>query len=204
MFTTLLRWPLRAGARPVLLALGLGIGVAAPAWAQQAPATIRLLPEDAERGLNGHQHNFYFLPPGVEGEKYVNAGFWGQKLRPYVAHSPTALASLNDYRRQKNLYLLDRVVVLGAVGVYGHQVFAAGFPTYFNGIQQVAVGTFAVGMLASLFITRHTNEHLQRAVAEANATPAQGSLWPRLRPTDIGLGRAATGQPLLTLRWALR
>ncbi|RZJ61377.1 MAG: hypothetical protein EOO58_01880, partial [Hymenobacter sp.] len=65
-----------------------GLGARA-AWAQQAaPATIRLSPEDLERGRLGSQSRFFFLPPGKTGEdSYQSAGFFGQKLRPYISSS---------------------------------------------------------------------------------------------------------------------
>ena len=174
------------------------------AHAQQAPATIRLLPEDAERGLNGPQHNFDFLPPGVMGDNYQSAGFFGQKLRPYLAGNAQALAHLDNYRRQKTIFLIDRLVAVGAFGLYGQQILARDERQYFNSTQQVAIGIFAASVLATVFINRNTNSHLQRAVKSFNGDVAQGGVWPRLRPATIGLGAAPTGQPLLALRWALR
>ena len=176
----------------------------APAHAQQAPATIRLLPEDAQRGFNGHQQNFYFLPPGVGGENYVSAGFYGQKLRPYLGTNTEALANLDLYKRQKKQYLVDRLVAVASFGVYGEQIFGTGERVYFNGVQQVALGVFATSLVASLFINRNTNSYLQRAVGSYNGGAGQGALWPRLRPSGLEMGRAATGQPLLGLRWAVR
>ena len=181
-----------------------GVAFAQVAQAQQAPNTIRLSPEDAERGANGPQHNFYFLPPGVGGENYTNAGFFGQKLRPYLAGKPEALDFLNDYRRQKTLFLIDRIVAVGALGLYGQQVFGDGFPNYFNNTQKVAAGLFVTSLLATLVINHNTNQHFQQAVESANSSLARGSIWPRLRPSQIGLGSSATGQPLLAVRWAVR
>ena len=193
-------WRLRGNA---LLLLSLGF--AAPALAQQPPlATIRLLPEDAQRGLNGHQQNFYFLPPGVTGENYVSAGFFGQKLLPYLGSNVEALANLNRYKRQKTAYLIDRVVAVGAFGVYGQQIFAQDKRQYFNGTQRLALGVLATSMVATLFINRNTNSYLQRAVGSFNAERGYGTFWPRLRPTSLAVGQAATGQPLLAVRWALR
>lgn len=184
--------------------LALSIGLAVPALAQQAPTTIRLLPEDAQRGLNGHQHNFYFLPPGVDGEKYVNAGFFGQHLRPYLGDNVDALANLNLYKRQKTTFLIDRIIAVGAFGVYGQQIFSEGEAVYFNNTQKVAVGMFVTSMLATIFINERTNSYMQRVVGSFNGMPGRGALWPRLRPTGVGIGQAPTGQAQLSLRWAVR
>ena len=184
-------------------------GLATPARAQGgAPATIRLSPEDLERGSHGAQHNFFFLPPGKTGEdNYKSAGFFGQKLRPYLASSPTAVAELNNYRRQKTLFLVDKALTLGAVAVYATQVFAGeGDAQYFNSTQRVAAGVAVVSILGTLFINRHTNEYLKQAVDNYNSelpTGRHGALWPRLRPTGLGIGATAQGQPVLGLRWQL-
>lgn len=173
------------------------------AQAQQVtPATIRLLPEDQERGQYGHQHNFYFLPPGKTGEDYQNAGFFGGRLRPYLAGNTAALTELDNYKRQKTLYLVDKALLVGAVGLYGSQVFSHGDPVYFNGAQQAAAGVAAVSLLATLFINRHTNEHLKQAVDTYNTTlpGTHGTMWPKLRPTSVGVA-ALNGQPGLALRW---
>ena len=194
------QWRLRG-----LATLALTISLLVPASAQQAPSGIRLLPEDAQRGLNGPQHNFDFLAPGAKEGEYQTAGFFGQKLRPYLAGSPEALDLLNDYRRQKTLYLIDRLVAVGAFGFYGQQILAHGNERqYFNSNQQAAIGVFAVSVLATAFISRNTNSHLLRAVKNYNGDLAQGGWWPRLRPTAVGLGASPTGQPLLALRWAVR
>lgn len=181
------------------------IGTAGLAQAQEAPSTIRLQSEDLARGTNGPQLNFYFLPPGVEGEKYQSAGFFGQKLRPYLAGNEEALDNLNRYRRQKTLFLINRLVAVGAIGLYGQQVLSkTGEEQYFNSTQQVALGVFGTSLLATVFINRNTNRHMQRAVSAYNAADVHGALWPRLRPSSIGLGQAATGQPVVALRWSLR
>jgi hypothetical protein len=175
-----------------------------PTLAQQTPATIRLLPEDQQRGHNGHQHNFYFLPPGVTGENYESAGFFGQRLRPYLAGNPEALSNLNAYRRQKTLFLLDRLVSVGALGLYGQQVFANGEAQYFNNTQKVAGGIFVTSLLATLLINNNTNLYLQRSVEAYNVGRARSSVWPRLRPSAVGLSSSSTGQPQLALRWDVR
>ena len=195
------RWGLRG-----LATIALIISMLAPVLAQQAAAPIRLLPEDAQRGLNGPQHNFDFLAPGATGDNYQSAGFFGQKLRPYLAGNAEALTHLNDYRRQKALFLIDRLVAVGAFGVYGQQILAHGDRQYFNTNQQAAIGVFAVSVLATAIINRNTNSHLLRAVTAYNGTVAQSGsgLWQRLQPTTVGLGATPTGQPLLALRWALR
>ncbi|WP_426060352.1 hypothetical protein [Hymenobacter sp. B1770] len=176
----------------------------ASAQAPKSPATIRLSPEDAERGLNGHQHNFNFLPPGQSDNQYQNAGFFGQKLKPYLAGNAEAVAYLDKYRRQKTIFLIDRVVAVGAFGLYGQQIFAHGEAQYFNNTQKVAIGVFATSVLATVFINRNTNNYMQRAVSAYNAGIARGSLWPRLKPTSVGLGTSPMGQPLLALRWTVR
>ena len=178
-----------------------------PTLAQLAPSPIRLLPEDAARGLNGPQHNFDFLPPGVSGDNsdnYKTAGFFGQKLRPYLAGHPEALAHLDDYRRQKTFFLIDRIVAVSAFGLYGQQILARSDRQYFNDIQKVTIGVFATSVLATVFINRNTNAHLQRAVGSFNAGAGRGAVWPRMRPSGVGLGQAATGEPVLALRWAMR
>ena len=198
-------WRLRAGF--VLALLG---SVFAPALAQQAtevPSSIRLLPEDAQRGLNGHQQNFYFLPPGVDGENYVNAGFFGQKLRPLLAGNQEALDQLDLYKRQKTRFLIDRIVAVASFGVYGQQIFAHGDRRYFDGAtQQVAISVFAASILGTLFINRNTNSYFQRAVGAYNGTnhSGHGAMWPRLRPDGIEVGQVRSGQPTLGLRWVVR
>jgi hypothetical protein len=182
----------------------LSFSLLVPAQAQQAPATIRLLPEDAERGLHGPQHNFDFLAPGVDGNNYQTAGFFGQKMRPYMAGNAEALAHLNQYRRQKTLFLIDRLVALGAFGVYGQQILARDERQYFNGTQQVAIGVFAASILATVFINANTNTYMKRAVNSYNTGIAHSGVWPRLRPAAVGFAAAPAGQPLLALRWALR
>lgn len=175
------------------------------ALAQQvAPATIRLLPEDDERGQYGHQHNFYFLPPGKTGEDYQNAGFFGGKLRPYLAGHPQALKELDNYKRQKTIYLADKALLVGSLGLYASQVFSNGDPVYFNGTQQVAAGAAVVSLLATIFINRHTNEYFKQAVDNYNtdAPGAHGTLWPHLRPAGVGVA-AVAGQPVVALRWQL-
>jgi len=193
------QWRLRGVA-----VLALTIGFVSPALAQQAPATIRLLPEDAQRGLNGPQHNFDFLAPGTGDGHYQTAGFFGQKLRPYLAGNQDALGNLDRYKSQKTQFLIDRLVAVAAFGVYGQQILAHDDRQYFNGTQQVAIGVFATAALATVFISRNTNSYLQRAVGAYNVGTATGSAWPRLRPTGLAVGCAAAGQPLLGLRWAVR
>jgi hypothetical protein len=190
--------------RPYLLALILGFSIQAAQAQQVTPATIRLLPEDQDRGLYGHQHNFYFLPPGKTGEDYQNAGFFGGKLRPYLAGNMSALKELDNYKRQKSLYLADKVLLVGAAGLYGSQVFSHGDPVYFNSAQQVAAGIGVISLLATLFINRHTNEYLKQTVDNYNTElpSAHGTVWPKLRPTGVGIA-GLNGRPILALRWQL-
>ena len=195
------RWCLRG-----LATIALIISLLSPVLAQQQSAPIRLLPEDAQRGFNGPQHNFEFLAPGTSGNNYQSAGFFGQKLRPYLTNNPDALAHLNDYRRQKTLFLIDRLVAVGAFGVYGQQILAHSDRQYFNTNQQAAIGVFAVSVLATAIINRNTNSHLLQAISSYNGNVVQNNsdLWQRLQPTTVGLGATPTGQPLLALRWAVR
>jgi hypothetical protein len=139
------------------VAAGLGL-IAQPVAAQTAaPTTIRLSPEDEERGQHGPQHNFYFLPPGKTGEEnYKSAGFFGAGLRPYIAGNTGAVRELDKYKRQKTLYLADKVVLVGAVGLYASQVFKGDDAQYFNSTQQVAAGLAVVSLLSTIFINRHT------------------------------------------------
>lgn len=194
-----INWQLRSAATIIL-----SVSLLAPALAQQVPGSVRLLPEDEARGLGGPQHNFDFLAPGASGDNYQTAGFFGQKLRPYLAGNTEALAHLNEYRRQKTFYLIDRLVAVGSFGLYGQQILAHGDRQYFNSTQQAAIGIFATSLLATVFINRNTNSHLQRAVKSFNNNVAHGGTWQRLQPAAIGFAAAPTGQPLLSLRWALR
>lgn len=182
-------------------------GSTLPAQAQQGPtpATIRLSPEDLERDAHGHQQNFFFLAPGKTGEDYQSAGFFGQKLRPYLGTNKEALAELASYRRQKTLFLVDKALLVSSVIVYGSQVFSHGDPVYFNSTQQVAAGMAVVSVLATIFINHHTNEYLKQAVDNYNSDlpSGHGTLWPRLRPAGMGLAATAKGQPVLALRWQL-
>lgn len=195
----LAKWQLRGAAITALF-----FSLLTSTLAQKAPATIRLLPEDAERGLHGNQHNFDFLPPGVEGDNYRTAGFFGQKMRPYLASNPQALAHLNDYRRQKTFFLIDRLVAVGAFGLYGQQILAGNERQYFSSTQRVAIGVFAASLLATVFINANTNTYMKQAVESYNAGLVHGSVWPRLRPAAVGFAATSTGQPLLALRWSLR
>ena len=193
----------------ILSAIIIFTGLApAKVWAQQAaPATIRLSPDDLERGQHGSQERFFFLPPGKTAEAdYQSAGFFGQKLRPYISSSPTALAELDKYSRQKTLYLVDKGLLLGSVGLYASQVFKDDKPQYFNTTQQVAAGLAVVSLVATLFINSHTNEYFKQAVDSYNTDPAakrHGAVWPRLRPAGLGLAATPQGQPVVALRWQL-
>ncbi|WP_088844305.1 hypothetical protein [Hymenobacter gelipurpurascens] len=179
------------------------------AHAQQAPTTIiRLSPEDRERGLNGVQKNFFFTT-GLQGKPsdYQSAGFFGQKLRPYLAGNEEALDNLNRYRRQKWLFLAERLTFVSAVGLYSQQVLAkTEYQQYHNNTQKVAVGVAAASLLSNIFISRHTNEHIQRAIEAHNAglPAARTGMLQQLRPSALGLSASQTGQPLLALRWNLR
>ncbi|MBG8553475.1 hypothetical protein [Hymenobacter guriensis] len=165
--------------------------------------TIQLSPEDQERSYNGSQKNFFFQP---EGEKdYLNAGFFGQHLRPYVAGNAQALEHLNDYRRQKWMHLGERAVFLGALGFYSQQVLARDERQYFNSAQKGALGVAAVSLLANVLINRNTNWHFRRAVEAQNAAmpAARAGAWQRMQPTNVGVA-TFSGKPQLLLTWSLR
>ncbi|RSK35158.1 aldo-keto reductase family protein [Hymenobacter metallilatus] len=183
------------------------LGVSATAQAQQS-TIIRLAPEDQNRGQNGVQKNFYFTTGvGTMESDYQSAGFFGQRLRPYLAGNQEALDNLNRYRRQKWLFLAERLTFVGAVGVYGQQVLAKDEKQqYFNTQQQAAIGVAAFSLLSNIFISRHTNSHFQRAVEAHNAgsTAARTGALYQLRPSTVGLTASRNGQPLLALSWNLR
>ncbi|RZK24732.1 MAG: hypothetical protein EOO56_00215 [Hymenobacter sp.] len=174
---------------------------------QGAPATIRLSPDDLERGRLGSQERFFFLPPGKTAEAdYQSAGFFGQKLRPYLSSSPTALAELHNYSRQKTLYLVDKGLLLGSVVLYASQVFKGDEAQYHSTTQIAAAGVAVVSLVATLFINSHTNEYFKQAVDNYNTDPAakrHGAVWPRLRPAGVGVGATPQGQPVVALRWQL-
>ncbi|QDA60699.1 hypothetical protein [Hymenobacter jejuensis] len=165
---------------------------------------IRLSPEDQDRGQNGVQNNFFFTTGS--GSDYQNAGFFGQRLRPYLADDQEAIANLNHYRRQKWMYLGERALFVSSVALYGQQVLAGDKQQYFNNTQKAAIGIAAVSLLSNVFITRNTNQHMQRAVQahNGNLPSARRAMLQRLAPTGVGLGAASTGQPQLALRWSLR
>ncbi|GAB3836949.1 hypothetical protein GCM10028821_36330 [Hymenobacter jeollabukensis] len=181
-------------------------GAAAPALAQQTPVTpgtsIRLSPEDQDRGLNGVQKNFWFTTGS--GEQYQNAGFFGQRLRPYLTDEQ-AIASLDSYRRQRWLHLAERAVFVGSAGVYAQQILSTDKPQYFSNVQKAAIGVAVVSLISNAFITRHTNQHFIRAVEAQNATsPAARRMgMERAMPDLLGV-TAPTGRPQLLVGWTLR
>ncbi|TYZ13344.1 hypothetical protein FY528_02735 [Hymenobacter lutimineralis] len=171
-------------------------------WAQSG-TPLQLSPEDQDREYNGPQKNFFFQ---VEGEKeYRDAGFFGQRLRPYLAGNAQAEEHLNNYRRQKWLYLGERAVLLGAIGVYGQQVLAKDEQQYFNDTQKGAIGVAAVSLLANILINRNTNWHFRRALEahNANLPSAHAQSWQQVLPTNVGVA-ALGGRPQLVLRWSLQ
>lgn len=194
--------------RRSVLAAACALGLSVSAQAQQIPAVIKLAPEDKERGLNGVQKNFYFTTgAGTTEDEYQSAGFFGQRLRPYLAGNQEALDNLNSYRRQKWLFVAERLTFVGAVGVYGQQVLAQEKKEeYFNTTQQAAIGVAAFSLLSNIFISRNTNSHFQRAVEAHNAgmPAARTGVLYQLRPSSVGLAASRTGQPMLALRWNLR
>jgi hypothetical protein len=196
---------LRSARRFALLPF-LALGTTAPVFAQISPrpsSFIRLSPEDAERSLNGRQKNFWFAL-GNSGD-YQNAGFFGQRLRPYLAGDTEALERLNDYRRQKWLFLGERFVFVGAAGLYAQQVLAGDKQQYFNNTQKAAIGVAVGSLLANALITRNTNQHFIRAVEGHNATlPAARRIGLNsVVPTMLGV-TAPTGRPQLLVGWTLR
>lgn len=202
--------PYRAHHRSLVLFSMATMLFSSPLYAQQSPPTIQLSPEDQNRGLNGPQKNFYFATKtNPTDDDYQNAGYFGQRLRPYLAGNTEALDNLNSYRRQKWLFLAERAVFISSVATYGAQVLHGDGPQqYFNNVQKVTIGVAAASLLSNVFITRHTNEHFERAVNAHNAGfPAAhrtGGMLRRLAPSGVGMGAAPTGQPLLALRWQLR
>jgi hypothetical protein len=186
------------------LPMALCLGSTAYAQQPQAPADfIRISPEDAGRGLNGVQKNFSFaLGNSLD---YQNAGFFGQRLRPYVQPNSEALASLNRYRRQKWLFLTERLVFVGALGVYSQQVLAGDEQQYFNNPQKAALGVAVGSLLANALISRHTNQHFLRSVETHNATlhSARRIGMERVKPSLLGV-TAVMGRPQLLLGWTLR
>lgn len=190
--------------RPFALLFGF-LFVFSATHAQLAPTILRLSPEDQGRSLNGAQKNFYFAPQGST--DYQNAGFFGQRLRPYLAGNAQALDHLNSYRRQKWLFLAERLTFVGSLGFYGQQVLAGeGDQRYFSNPQKVALGVAAASLLANVFINRNTNSHFQRALEAHNAgmPSAHRGAFQRFAPAGVGLTAAPTGQPQLALRWSLR
>lgn len=175
----------------------------------QAGSFIQLSPEDKERGLNGVQKNFYFTTTASPTDAdYVNAGYFGQRLRPYLAGNQEALDDLNRYRRQKWIFLAERFTFVGAIATYGAQVLTGDSDKlqYFSDPQKVTLGVAAISLLSNVFITRRTNQHFQRAVEAHNAglpEARQTGFLQRLAPSGIGVA-APTGQLQLALRWQLR
>ncbi|UPL48507.1 hypothetical protein [Hymenobacter sublimis] len=193
--------------RRSVLAASCALGLSLTAQAQQANTIIRLSPEDKARGFNGVQKNFFFTTGlGTTEGEYQNAGFFGQRLRPYLAGNEEALDNLNRYRRQKWLYLAERATFVGAVGLYSQQVLALDEKQqYFNGTQQVAAGVAIASLLSNIFISRNTNSHFQRAVEANNAAlPAARTGSVQLRPSAVGLAASRTGRPMVALTWNLR
>jgi hypothetical protein len=188
-----------------VLFLGLWAGTAFG----QSGTVLRLSPEDQGRGRNGVQKNFYFTTKEQPTDNdYQNAGYFGQRLRPYLAGNQEALSSLNRYRRQKWIFLAERLTFVGGVAVYGSQTFSGnGDQHYFSNPQKVTLGIVAGSLLANIFITRRTNEHFVRAVEANNAGLSAGGhtgVWQRLAPAGVGVVASASGQPQLALRWQLR
>lgn len=198
---------LSSAVRRSVLVASCAVGLSLNAQAQQAPRPVHLSPEDQQRSLNGVQKNFFFTTgDGSTEAEYKNAGFFGQRLRPYLAGNEEALDNLNRYRRQKWLYLTERLVFVGAVGMYSQQVFALeDRQQYFNNNQKVAAGVALASLLSNVFISRNTNSHMQRAVEAQNAgLPAARTGALQLRPSSVGLAASSTGRPLLAFTWNLR
>ncbi|MDU0369416.1 hypothetical protein ACFPAF_03345 [Hymenobacter endophyticus] len=196
------------GLRRFTLVAACSLGVSLAAQAQQTTTVLRLAPEDVSRGLNGPQKNFFFTTgAGTANDDYQSAGFFGQRLRPYLAGNQEALDNLNRYRRQKWMYLTERLTFVGAVGLYGQQVLAhTEKEEYFNTTQQAAVGLAAFSLLSNVLISRHTNSHLQRAIEAHNTgvPAARTGVLQQMRPSTVGLAASRNGQPLLALSWNLR
>jgi hypothetical protein len=99
----------------VVVVLGLWAGDARG----QTSSVIRLSPEDRQRGVsgvNGAQKNFYFTTKeDPTDDDYVNASYFRQRLWPYLAGSRQALDDLDRYRRQKWMFLAERLTFVGAI-----------------------------------------------------------------------------------------
>ena len=186
-----------------LLPLLLLLGTAHAQVAENSQLPITLSPEDKNRGLNGEQSNFFFaLGSSTD---YQNAGFFGQRIRPYLAGNQEALDNLNRYRRQKALLLSERMVFVSSVVLYAQQTLAGDKQVYFNDKQKVLVGVAMASLLSNVFISRNTNHHFERAVDEYNSglpVSYRSNILRRLSPTAVGFV-APTGLPQLAMRWSL-
>jgi hypothetical protein len=191
-------------------------GVAHPAAAQHVGANevpvnlqnrwIDLSAEDWQRGKNGRQANFDFTIG--RDSTLRNAGFFGQRLRRSLlelgAVPPETEAALNRYRRQKWLFLGERIV-------FGTTMIAAGADILINqyafGTSEIILTSVAVtSLITNIWVSRNTNSHLQRAVMEYQGAlfPQKPTGWrPNLRPAFGGLTPQRGGGVGVAIGWNL-
>lgn len=177
---------------PVCLFFSLRVAAQAPA--SQVPVAIQprwidLLENEWKRGKNGRQMNFEYTI-GLDAAPH-NAGFFGQRLRRDMRTlgtlPPESEQALNRYRRQKWIFLTERAAFLSLLTLAGADLVTPE-SEFFPHSPYILSGAAVVSLLANVFVTRHTNEYLQRAVKEY-----QGAVFPqgprstldRLRP-DFG------------------
>ncbi len=171
------------------------------------PRWIDLPAEEWARGYNGRQSNFDYLL-GTDPNLH-NAGFFGQRLRREMtqlgALTPEVELALNRYRRQKKLFLGERVLFVGTIIVAGADIVRNDY-SYFNNSEIILSGVAVATLLSNFIISRNTNGHLQRAVKEY-----QGGLMPqaprgaveRLRPSFGGVMPQRGGGVGLVVGWQL-
>ncbi len=169
---------------------------------------IDLEASDWQRGKNGRQTNFaYYLGTDPTAR---NAGFFGQRLRREMTAlgtlTPDAEAALNRYRRQKKLFLAERIVFATTLVVAGADIIRNDY-SYFENSELIIGGVAAVSLLSNIWISRNTNTHFQRAVKEY-----QGALFPQRpmgggrpswRPAFGGLGPQRRGGVGVVVGWQL-
>ncbi len=195
----------------VLLAL-----LARPAVGQQTqiarvPAAVQprwldLADSEWARGKNGRQANFdYFIAGDAQPH---NAGFFGQRLRREMTALgglvPEAEAALNRYRRQKRLFLAERLLFATTLVAAGGTYIATDYK--FDTPEYILGGVAAFSLLSNVLVTRNANMHLQRAVKEY-----QGALFPQTptgrtidwRPAFGGLAPRRGGGVGLVIGWQL-
>lgn len=214
MFTVFLTRTGQVAAAALLLLSNLWARPAAAQLTQieQVPAAVQprwidLAGEEWARGRNGRQSNFdYFV--GLDREPR-NAGFFGQRLRREMTAlgglTPETEAALDRYRRQKKLFLTERIVFVSTVIIAGADIVRTDY-SYFENSELVIGAVAALSLLSNVWISRNTNSHLQRAVKEY-----QGAMFPQgpggrtidWRPSFGGLTPQRGGGVGLVVGWKL-